>query len=804
VGVQPAVTLADPCLTYTDRVLRYTPGTNESYGDYGQRVNVRLDVADTLGNRASGLAAKFELEPRTTLVDRIRLIGTPGGMAGLQGPDPAGRTLLSVSGNLYTYRFSGATSGLVVGGYIVDASYPGGYMLLAQGVIEDAVNHTAVVLGRPASLAELVADTGSVRFTGLHERAPGAGLQSGGETVELSLPVEFDLSGMVLFEDAPSGFKVRIAEGLVRLTPALEVGAKFKGSRPEEIQAELSGTVYAKAVVAANGSIGKRWTGTKPLMKPCHYFKGAMIGWVPVWVEAVVSLEFGYDAELTASGFAQAGIELTEKFGYQVRYAGNRWTKGPTRFEDVRWPAPDWQIEGDFRIRGSVDPKVEVYIYSLVGAEAGLSPYLELEGDWRLNPAQVSWDLYWGIPGRIAISARVWEESWGELPAWEFDLVPRTLLWHDGFAGPTIQRQPAGVAVTVGQSVTFSVAASGEGLRYQWQKDGANLADGGRVGGSGSPVLRIAGAQPEDAGVYRALVNNRGGRVVSAEAILSVSGGGGPGMVLIPAGTFQMGDAFGEGWSDERPVHTVSVSGFYMDRTEVTKALWDEVYSWAIGHGYGFDNAGSGKAASHPVQTINWYDAVKWCNARSQREGRTPAYYADTALTVLYKTGRVPTPYVRWERGYRLSTEAEWEYAARGGLNGPRFPWGDTISHSQANYYSESVWSYDVSPTRGYHLTHAVGGSPYTSPVGSFGATGFGLYDMAGNVWEWCWDWFGSHGTGAQTNPRGPASGSYRVIRGGSWLSNAIYCRAAYRNFYGPDDWIYNLGFRSVLPPGQP
>ena len=281
-------------------------------------------------------------------------------------------------------------------------------------------------------------------------------------------------------------------------------------------------------------------------------------------------------------------------------------------------------------------------------------------------------------------------------------------------------------------------------------------------------------------------------------------------MVLIPAGEFQMGDTFTEGASDERPVHTVYVSAFYMDRTEVTAAQWDEVYQWAIGHGYSFDFEGSGKAPTHPVHSINWHDAVKWCNARSERALRAWAYYTDSGLTQPYRTGKV-APYVRWDGGYRLPTEAEWEKAARGGLSGKRFPWGDTITHSEANYWSywesgHPVWPFDLNPTEGYHPTYATGLKPYTSPVGSFSANGYGLYDMAGNVWEWCWDWFsGSYYSSSPTSDsRGPGSGSYRVLRGGGWISRAWYCRAADRIYGNPDCGDSNLGFRAVLPPGQP
>ena len=287
---------------------------------------------------------------------------------------------------------------------------------------------------------------------------------------------------------------------------------------------------------------------------------------------------------------------------------------------------------------------------------------------------------------------------------------------------------------------------------------------------------------------------------------------GGTNMAFIPAGPFVMGDTLNDyPGGGEQPVHTVQVSAFCMDKHEVTKALWDEVYSWAITHGYSFDyaNSGQGKAASHPAHSMSWYDAVKWCNARSEKEGRTPAYYTSAAQTTVYRSGQVSVDnsWVKWSAGYRLPTEAEWEKAARGGLSGRRFPWGDTISHAQANYYGYPVssggYAYDLAPL-GYHPAYNDGVYPYTSPVGSFAANGYGLYDMAGNVWEWCSDWSGAYSSGSQTDPRGPTSGSFRVIRGGSWRRYAIYCRSAGRYYGGPVGRNGDFGFRSVLPPGQP
>jgi len=296
---------------------------------------------------------------------------------------------------------------------------------------------------------------------------------------------------------------------------------------------------------------------------------------------------------------------------------------------------------------------------------------------------------------------------------------------------------------------------------------------------------------------------------IPASAIVSAPPAG---MVLIPEGAFTMGNSVAADTdiTDADPVST-TVSAFYMDVTEVTLSQWQVVQQWAtLVGGYTALAAGSGKDGDHPVQTVNWYDCVTWCNARSEREGKTPVYYTDDAQTLVYKTGEVDVTnlQVKWSaNGYRLPTEAEWEKAARGGLSGKRFPWGDTISQSLANYNgSTSLHDYDLGPD-GFNWIGAVGGTlPATSPVGSFAANGYGLHDMAGNGYEWCWDWYGTPYAGG-TDPHGAATGSdyvpVRVLRGGRWGSSAFFARCADRLSISTTFNNSDIGFRAVLAPGQ-
>ena len=264
------------------------------------------------------------------------------------------------------------------------------------------------------------------------------------------------------------------------------------------------------------------------------------------------------------------------------------------------------------------------------------------------------------------------------------------------------------------------------------------------------------------------------------------------GMVRISAGKNE-----GKNLDDDLGPYVILVrEPFHMDCTEVTWKLWKEVRDWAATrvdkpeadrafYKYDLSSAGSGKGDDHPVQLVSWYECVKWCNARSEKEGLVPCYSVGGSV---FRNGDGSPDCDFSASGYRLPTAQEWEYAARGGLTSARFPWGDEITQEKANYFSVGGMEYDVSATHGLHAKYKTGAVPFTSPVGSFAPNGYGLYDMAGNVCEWCW----------------AAKGSSRYICGGSWDADASGLRCGARSICdGPNARGDFCGFRTVRRAGQ-
>lgn len=280
-------------------------------------------------------------------------------------------------------------------------------------------------------------------------------------------------------------------------------------------------------------------------------------------------------------------------------------------------------------------------------------------------------------------------------------------------------------------------------------------------------------------------------------------------LVSVPGGTFTQTDTSLSSFQ-----HTISA--FKMGKYEVTYDLWYTVKTWALSNGYTFANAGlegydgvrvSGAAPTaakyNPVTTVNWRDIIVWCNAYSQMSSLAPVYCTNAGYTTPIKTstnsgtintaaGSEDNPYVSWSaNGYRLPTEGEWQYAAS---------YKDGSSWTPYSYASGATADYNDAAATGLVAWYTINSGIVTHDAGGKNANALGIYDMSGNVWEWCWDWYGTY-PGTSTDYKGPASGSYyRVLRGASFYGGAGNLQVGYRyNYFGlPYYASPNVGFRLV------
>jgi len=276
-------------------------------------------------------------------------------------------------------------------------------------------------------------------------------------------------------------------------------------------------------------------------------------------------------------------------------------------------------------------------------------------------------------------------------------------------------------------------------------------------------------------------------------------------MVFINGGTFIMGSPVNElGREDNETQHQVTVSSFYMSIYAVTQKEYMEVMG---------ENPSFFQGENLPVERVSWYDAIEYCNRLSEQEGLIPVYTINknqidpNNLNVISSRNQYDPDPLRWTvtwnknaNGYRLPTEAEWEYACRAGTT-TRYWSGDDEMSLFGKVNAADLTFIERMGEANFEWVNFHDNFVTTSPVGSFAPNPWGLYDMRGNVYEWCWDWYGSYPTEPQINPIGAVSGTERVIRGGAWINGGNDLRSAARYGAIPFHQLYLfsfLGFRVV------
>lgn len=821
-----AFTVASEQLSLDENTLTLDLGGDTPLGGWGATQHVTLIVSDLLGNTITNTWS-FELETDAEVAENIFVFGSPRAQrAGqrLRGPTAAlaarfngGAVRISPSAHEWEIE-SVAENTIDISYTTVDPPvFMVGQLLanLAPANVDqifyrqitsivDAPSEKRLTLYTvDATLADLLLDASfalddSAAVLEFDEQ--GNLMRTLSFNAALPMPtIGGDFSDQTLFSSGP--LSVSLEEGLVAFYPTLKASLDIGWGNVRRFDAQASGRFEMAIVprILVNSIYSKSLS--KKLWQGSHWI-WVVVHVVPVGIEFKASLYAKANLGFDASADLMAGFRQDAEMGVSGSY-----TRGA--IPAIRWkrwfdlpPAETvpftYVLNGQGRASLSFVPQMDVRVYGAAGVYVNADPRLELSGSAAMADGvltEAEWKL--GAYADVNAGLSIVGIDGGTLPGLPpFRLFTRE--WSDHFVNdpepdpmPIITRQPFHLMAKIGDTVQFSVDATAPtDLSFQWYHNGQLLP------GETNRIIQLQNIRLGHHGSYHVRVMTAGLSVDSLNANLSFVPDGytGPtsgGMVPIPGGVNSGTDPdFGQ--------YSLLVSGFHMDRFPVTKALWDEVRVWAVEHGYSDLPPGGGKGPNHPVVNITWYDAVKWCNARSEMEGRTPAYYTSSSHSspTVYRTGSVDIEdeWVLPDVGYRLPTDTEWEYAARGGLIGKRFPWGDTIQHSRANYYSSDQFAYDTSATREYQPAYSQGLYPYTAAVGSLATNGFGLYHMAGNVSEWVYD--------RQTNVQWVA----RLGRGASWGDFANWARVGVRLQDVPSESSMYWGFRTVLssPAAEP
>jgi len=724
-------------------------------------------------------------------------------------------------------------------------------------------------LHAPDTLSYLEVDTDGYFQEYVSENADGSYSYDGktykyGASIPLPRAIDLDLADITVageFVDSTSSnnsldtVELSFEELGFSFTPSLEVYANIKSSSLQSAEVALKGDITAGCIPKFDLGVAGEATFTKEeLFVPWTVTAGFFVGSLPVWVDFTLraGLEASLSGETSAdfqTGFtAGATATMYAKYDAQASSDVDKFTYSSPSFKQNSFNKEEFTMSAASAVSGrfEITPTVEVRIYSLLGFDTVFTPYAEFDtlletftGSESGTEAYAEFNTKAGVNNHLSLeveSAEIGERvqstpfyalgPWTDSGYWpsdppvievvELDSPELEFDWRLEPESKTVNEE--------GAFQLFAYAKSNYPQTYQWFKDNTPIPMATKAHYS------IDKASLNHSGEYWCLIKVSNNERLSSRAdvlviereenVTDYQESSTASFVTIPAGFFQMGDAFDEGWSNEtdRQGNRISVyiSEFAIQTTEVTNAQVAEVMNWAYDQGLITANTstvtnveGSGQElidmdgdevqlswtgaafevyegkGNYPAPSVSWYGAVAYASYKSRMDGYVGSYDIGGTWSCDFT-----------KAGYRLPTEAEWEKAARGGLSGKRYPWGDLISHELANYNAGTA---EGDPS-GFHEDWEGDLGPYTSPVATFAPNGYGLYDVAGNLWEWTNDRYDENYYGADpSDPQGPYIGDIRVFRGGSWNGVARVARVAVRGGYYPDHANGKIGFRVAL-----
>lgn len=788
IGSWTNITLADSNLSCADSTLAFNP-PDGILGAPGTVLTNFLTVSDTLGNTLSNYTWKFRLSQTTIATNSFLPLITPStrqeslslpntgqrqsqSLSEVQPPDDADKYhIISVMPNSVLFSYTDTAPSITNGSALVsfDSENPFYRSVTSSVVDHDQKTITAWTTNIP--LTELVQQC-SISSVNLSPAQNSATLSEAKES-QNKLHVEFDnnLDDILLYEDAD--LKLNLSSGFWSFIGDVDTAFDIIDGKLHAMDTTVAGTLTLNMAPEALLHQACSGGGSTPLSLPTTYIFSGMAGPVPVWLEVAMELKADYDYSSNADGKLNTAIDTEKELIFNLRLRNNRWSssmENPSLIIDT--DTLTWELNGTANVKVCIHPTLTVVVHGLAGLRTDIETYSEIDGWYSQNPLEHNVAQYIGLLSKLGIDNEIWYESWGEKPEWVlFDRrwPFRPYIYPNELGFPKFVNQQKFMTVRQGDSITLPGYAIGKPFPdYQWYYDNKKIV------GENHPAYFIVNAKPGHAGTYTVKASNSIGTTNTSFYLSVISDDGhviGPSnpdpenLVWIPPGEFTMGSPEDETDrnDDEEPLTDVTITrGFFMGKYEVTQAEYEAVT--------GGNPSKWSDDPRLPVETVTWHEAIAYCEKLTEQERQA---------------GRLPEG---WE--YRLPTEAEWEYACRAGTT-TRFSYGDDPGYQKL---SDFAWYKDNSGDR----THVVG-QKLPNP--------WGLYDMHGNVWEWCMDWYADELPGGSVaDPLGPDSGSYRVRRGGSWYKRPgdWRYRSANRGRCEPSRRSSRNGFRVVLAPSQP